>query len=530
MIAVIAAAAIISWINAATSTYKYPHSFKMNSPHHIENPDVILIGSGIMSATLGVVLKELDPSLKIQLYEAADGLAHEASDGWHNAGTGHAGLCELSYTPDYGPDGEVQVDKAIEIFNQFEQSLQLWGHAIRKGMIANPKDFINPVPHLSFVYGQEQVDFLRSRHRQMSKHHFYSEMEYTEDRDKIREWAPLILKGRDPQEPVAMTRMPHGTDVNFGALSAGLIEWLGKQDGCGYKVLHRVTDLKRSSSGGWNVSVKDAQTGKTFTNSTKFVFIGAGGGSLPLLQKSGIAEAKGFGGFPIGGQWLISDNPELVEQHNAKVYGMSPGAAPTMAVPHLDTRVIDGKNALLFGPYAAWTTKFLHEKGSCFDLPGSIRFDNIGSLIKVGIHNIPLVRYLIQQGTQSMQTRMGELRKFYPDAKVEDWKLIDAGIRVQAIKKEDGDAGIVHFGTEMVTDADCSISALLGASPGASVSTNIIVEIVETCFAKQLENTECKERMKAMIPSYDEDLRDPSKAERQAALNREALQSLQVMS
>jgi len=502
----------------------------MKSEDHIENPDVVLIGSGIMSATLGLVLKEIDPSLRIQLYECADKLGEEASNGWHNAGTGHAGLCELSYTPDYGPDGEVAVDKAIEIFNQFEQSLQLWGYAVRKGIIKEPKDFINPVPHLSFVYGQEQVDFLRSRHRQMSKHHFFREMEYTEDRAKIREWAPLILEGRDPEEPVAMTRMPEGTDVNFGALASLLIQWLGQQEGCGFASGHRVTDLSRIAEGGWQVEVKNLATGASFKNTAKFVFIGAGGGSLPLLQQSGIPEAKGFGGFPIGGQWLVSHTPELVDQHNAKVYGMSPGAAPTMAVPHLDTRIIDGKKSLLFGPYAAWTTKFLHEKGSLFDLPGSIRPDNIASLIKVGIHNIPLVRYLIQQGTQSMKTRMGELQKFYPAARESDWKLIDAGIRVQAIKKEDGDAGIVHFGTEVVTDADRSLSALLGASPGASVSTNIIVEIIQKCFSEKLADKACHERMKTMIPSFDVDLIPADQAELQADLSREAKRSLKLIS
>ncbi|MEO0509510.1 MAG: malate dehydrogenase (quinone) [Verrucomicrobiota bacterium] len=501
----------------------------MKSEDHIDNPDIILIGSGIMSATLGAVLKEMDPSLKIQLYECTEGLADEASNGWHNAGTGHAGLCELSYTPNYGKDGEVDVSKAIEIFNQFEQSLQFWGYAIRRGMIENPKDFINPVPHLSFVYGQEQVDFLRSRHRQMSAHHFFSDMEYTEDRDQIRQWAPLILEGRDPDEPVAMTRMAHGSDVNFGSLASLLIQWLGKQEGCGFATLHRVTDLTRNADGGWDAEVKNLDTGARFKNTAKFVFIGAGGGSLPLLQKSGIAEAKGFGGFPIGGQWLVSDKAELVEQHNAKVYGMSPGAAPTMAVPHLDTRIIDGKKALLFGPYAAWTTKFLHEKGSMLDLPGSIRSDNIGSLIKVGIHNIPLVRYLIQQGTQSMTTRMSELQNFFPDAKEEDWKLIDAGIRVQAIKKEDGDAGIVHFGTEVVTDADRSLSALLGASPGASVSTNIIVEVIRKCFDEKLKGADSHARMKAIIPSYDEDLRPSESAEKQSMLNHEAMESLQLI-
>lgn len=499
----------------------------MKSDKHIENPDVILIGSGIMSSTLGALLKELDPSLKIQLYEVTDGFGEEASNGWNNAGTGHAGLCELSYTPDYGPDGEVAVDKAIEIFHLFEHSKQFWGYAARTGMIDKVEEFINPVQHLSFVYGQEQVDFLRSRHRQMSKHHFFKDMVYTEDRSQIDEWAPLILNSRG-DEPIAMTRMEHGTDVNFGTLSAKLVQWLGKQPDCGYATQHRVTDLTKRGNR-WEVEVKDLGSNRKFLNTASFVFIGAGGGSLPLLQKSGIAEAKGFGGFPIGGQWLISKKPELVKQHEAKVYGMSPGAAPTMAVPHLDTRIIDGEKSLLFGPYAAWTTKFLHKKGSLMDLPGSIRMDNIASLLKVGLHNIPLVRYLIQQGTQSMETRMKELRNFYPGAKTEDWELIDAGIRVQAIKKEDGDAGIVHFGTEVVTSADKSISALLGASPGASVSTNIILEVIQKCFAEKLRDSEGHKRMKAMIPTYDVNLVLPENADLQKETSEEAMRSLKLI-
>lgn len=496
----------------------------MKSTHHIEDPDVVLIGTGIMSSTLGAMLKELDPTLKIQLYEMTEGFGEEASSGWHNAGTGHAGLCELSYTPDYGPDGEVAVGKAIEIFNQFEQSKQFWAYAVRTGMLSNTADFINPVPHLSFVYGQEQVDFLRSRFKQMKAHHFYEAMTYTEDRDEIEALAPLLVEGRD-DTPIAVTKMELGTDVNFGALSGKFVEWLGKQAGAGYATSHRVLDITKSN-GRWTLKIKDLVSGRVFTNTAKFVFIGAGGGSLPLLQKSGIAEAKGFGGFPIGGQWLVCDKPEIVEKHMAKVYGMSPGAAPTMAVPHLDTRIINGKKALLFGPYAAWTTKFLHVKGSITDLPASIRTDNIASLVKVGLHNIPLVRYLIQQGTQSMKTRMGELLKFYPAANPEDWELIDAGIRVQAIKKEDGDAGIVHFGTEVITSQDRSISALLGASPGASVSTNIIVEVVKRCFAEKLATPEGHERMKAMVPSYDEDLSLPEHAKRQRTLSEEAFKTL----
>lgn len=496
----------------------------MKSKNQIQDPDVLLIGSGIMSATLGAMLKVLNPDLRIQLYEMTEEFGQEASNGWHNAGTGHAGLCELSYTPNYGPDGKVDVSKAFEIFHQFEHSKQFWGYAARTGMIEETKDFINPVPHLSFVYGQEQVDFLKSRFEQMQAHHFFKDMVYTEDREQIREWAPLLLETRD-DTPIALTKMDQGTDINYGSLSAKLIHWLGNQEGCGYATRHRVTDLNKDGEG-WRVNVKDLETKKTLTTKAKFVFIGAGGGSLPLLQKAGLKESKGFGGFPIGGQWLICDKPEIVEKHMAKVYGMSPGAAPTMAVPHLDTRIIDGKKSILFGPYAAWTTKFLHLEGKFTDLPSSIRPDNIASLIKVGLHNIPLVRYLIQQGTQSMKTRMTELKAFFPDAKEEDWRLIDAGIRVQAIKKEDGDAGIVHFGTEVLTAEDLSLSSLLGASPGASVSTNIILQVIKRCFADTLSTPEGHARMKAMVPSYDEDLTQPGLADRQRELSDEAFKSL----
>jgi len=492
-----------------------------------DQPDVVLIGSGIMSATLGGVLKNLKPDLKIQLFESADKLSPEASDGWHNAGTGHAGICELSYTPSRGNDGEVDVRKAISIYQEFEHSKQFWGYCVRRGIIPDPSSFINPVPHIAFVYGQPQVEFLRSRYKGMHAHHFFESMVHTEDRETLRKWAPLLLEGRDPSEPIGATKMDIGSDVNFGSLARQLVQWLGKQPGCSYATGQRVVDLNETSEG-WKVIVMDMKTKQRRTVTTKFVFIGAGGGSLPLLQASGIAESKGFGGFPIGGQWLICDNPEFVEKHRAKVYGMSPGAAPTMAVPHLDLRIIDGKKALLFGPYAAWTTKFLHETGKWTDLPGSIRPDNVASLIKVGLYNIPLVRYLIQQGTQSMTTRMKELKHFFPAADAKDWKLIDAGIRVQAIKKEDGDAGIVHFGTEVVTNAKKNISALLGASPGASVSTHIILQVVKKCFAAELASADGQSRMKQMVPTYDQDLIPASMAERQRAVALEAERSLRL--
>jgi malate dehydrogenase (quinone) len=499
----------------------------MKQSKHIENPDVILIGSGIMSGNLGTMLKCLDPDLTIQLYEVTEGLSQESSDGWNNAGTGHAGICELSYTPHREPDGTVDVTKAIEIFEQFERSKQFWSYAVAQGMVDNPKEFINPVPHLSFVHGQEQVDYLKARHAAMSAHHFFREMEYSTDRATIAGWAPLLLEGR-ANVPIAATKMDAGTDVNFGNISRKLLGWLSRQDGCGIASNHRVVDLKKTG-GGWELSIKDLATNQIRKNRAKFVFVGAGGGSLRVLQKAGIPESKGLGGFPIGGKWLVCDNQAIVRKHQAKVYGQALEAAPTMAVPHLDTRILDGRRTLLFGPFASWTTKFLHKKGSWTDLFLSVKPDNIATLITIGIHNLDLVKYLIQQGTQSMAGRMEVLRIFYPAAKPEDWKLIDAGIRVQTIKKtHGGEAGIVHYGTEVITNADRSISALLGASPGASVSVHIVLEVIKTCLPQLLQSSEGKTLMKAMIPTYDEDIKLPQNAERFRELSRKAEEILQL--
>ncbi|MFD0894272.1 malate dehydrogenase (quinone) [Luteolibacter ambystomatis] len=492
----------------------------MKHNSHIQNPDVILIGSGVMSSNLGAMLKRLEPSLSIQVYEVTDELAQESSHGWNNAGTGHAGICELSYTPKAEADGTVNAANPIKIFEQFDHSKQFWAYAVEEGMISNPKEFINPVPHISFVHGQAQVDFLKARHAAMSAHHFFAEMEYSTDRDTIASWAPLLLAGRG-EVPIAATKMDGGTDVNFGEVSRKLLGWLAQQPGCGVASRHRVTNLTKKD-GRWEVVVKNLETGESFENTAKFVFVGAGGGSLPLLQKSGIPEAKGLGGFPIGGQWLVCDNPEIVAKHQAKVYGQALDAAPTMAVPHLDTRILDGKKTLLFGPFAAWTTKFLNKEGSFLDLPLSVKPDNLATLVKIGISNLDLVKYLVQQGTQSMQDRMEVLHVFYPAAKANDWKLIDAGIRVQAIKKTDGEAGIVHYGTEVITNEDRSISALLGASPGASVSVNIVLQVVKTCFAKLLETPEGRARMTAMIPTWDEDIKLPEKADRFRSVSRHA--------
>jgi len=448
-----------------------------------ESVDALLVGAGIMSATLGVLLKALDPAIKLQIVELQASGAVESSNPWNNAGTGHAGLCELNYTPQ-AADGTVDIQKAVLINSQFEVSKQLWRWLAESGAFSSPKDFINPIPHLSFVRGEGHIRFLKTRFEKLREHHAFASMAYREDLASLRNWMPLMMQGRDDSERLAATYMAGGTDVNFGALTARLLEWLERQDNARLLCNQKVTGLVRSGEG-WKVDIRDTQNGGERQVKARFVFLGGGGGALPLLQLSGIAEGKGYGGFPVSGQWLRCDNPEVVQQHKAKVYSMAAVGAPPMSVPHLDTRVVDGQTSLLFGPYAGFSTKFL-KHGSCLDLPLSIRLSNLGPMLAVGRSNLDLTQYLVKQSLQSQEQRLEALRSFYPTLSAEDWRLEVAGQRVQIIKKDPHKGGILQFGTELVSAADGSLAALLGASPGASVAVSIMLELLERCFAGRI--------------------------------------------
>ncbi len=472
-------------------------------------PDILLIGGGIMSAHLGAMLKQLDPRLSIHVVEAAADLAGESSDGWNNAGTGHAGLCELNYTPRPAVAGApIEVSKAVEIFARFEQSKQFWSYAVAHGLAPRPADFIRAVPHLSFVRGARDLAYLRARHAALSAHPFFRSMAFTADRAVLRDWAPLLVDGRR-EEPVAATKIDGGTDVNFGELSRQLLAWLAAQENCSVITGQRVTRLRRATAG-WDVTIRDTISGESRTTRAKFVFVGAGGGTLPLLQSSGLRVAQGLAAFPIAGQWLVCENPAVVARHFAKVYGPPPPDSGALGGPHLDARHLHGKRVLLFGPFATWTTKFLHRTGRVTDLLSSLRPDNLATLLRTGLHNRVLVAFLVQQALQSMDTRLRALREFYPEAQSADWRLVDAGIRVQALKR--ADAGRLSFGTEVVTAPDRSLAALLGASPGASVSAHIALQIIQTCFPDRLATIDGRPRMQAMIPSFDVDLTAPSAA------------------
>ena len=397
------------------------------------NPDVVLIGAGIMSATLGVLLKQLQPNLTIEIFERLDVAAAESSDAWNNAGTGHSAFCELNYTPELA-DGSIDTSKATKIAESFEESKQFWAHLIKNNLIDIPESFIRRIPHMSFVWGENNVQYLKKRYEALTKCHLFKGMEYSEDLQQLTKWIPLIMEGRNSTEKLAATYMPIGTDVNFGALTRCMFDYLKKTDGVNLHFGHEVKKLRQVEDGTWRIKVKNLDTDDKVKLNAKFVFIGAGGGSLPLLLKSGIPEGKGFGGFPVSGQWLVCKNPDIIARHQAKVYGKAAVGSPPMSVPHLDTRVINGEKALLFGPYAGFSTKFL-KTGSFMDLPLSIKANNLRPMIIAGLKNIPLTRYLIHEVRQSPADRMESLRAFVPQARMEDWKLEVAGQRVQVIKK-----------------------------------------------------------------------------------------------
>ncbi|BFL67040.1 malate:quinone oxidoreductase [Staphylococcus capitis] len=459
--------------------------------------DVILIGGGIMSATLGTLLKELSPEKEIKLFERLDQPGEESSNVWNNAGTGHSSLCELNYTKE-GKDGSVDITKAIKINEQYQVSKQFWTYLVRTGQLDSPGKFIQSVPHMSFVKGENNVRFLKSRVDSLQKNLLFEKMEISEDPEKIKKWVPLMMEGRKSEEPIAITYDETGTDVNFGALTKKLISNLQeKHVEVNYK--HEVQDIKKQDNGNWNVVIKDLTSGQITNYETEFVFIGAGGASLPLLQKTGIKESKHIGGFPVSGLFLRCKNPDVIKQHHAKVYGKAEVGAPPMSVPHLDTRFVNGERSLLFGPFAGFSPKFL-KTGSYLDLIKSVKPNNIVTMLSAGVKEFNLTKYLVSQLMLSNEERIDDLRVFFPEAKDEDWEVITAGQRVQVIKDTDKSKGNLQFGTEVITSEDGTLAALLGASPGASTAVDIMFDVLQRCYQSEFSDWESK--IKEMVPSF----------------------------
>lgn len=470
--------------------------------------DVVLIGAGIMSATLGSMLHELDPDLSIEIFEKMGAVAQESSGARNNAGTGHAAFAELNYTPELH-DGSIDIKKAVEISEAFEVSKQFWAYQVGRKNLLSPRSFIHSVPHMSFVAGDQHVAYLKKRHAALSKQPFFQGMEYSEDHRQIMKWIPLVMEGRNPTQKVAATRMRLGVDIDFGALTRGLIDGLLKSNNSKLHLNQDVLGFRHNEDGTWTVLIKDLKDNSQKSIKAKVVFIGAGGGALALLQKSGIKEAEGLGGFPVGGAWLVTDNADLIEHHAAKVYGQASVGSPPMSVPHLDTRYINGKKALLFGPFATFSTKFL-KNGSWLDLPKSINFSNALPMLEAGFHHLDLVSYLVKQVLLTEKQRLESLQEYVPNARLKDWSLEIAGQRVQVIKKDPKKGGILQFGTEVVSSKDGSMVALLGASPGASIAVKIMLDVLQRSFKEKFNTPQWQEKLRQMIPSYGQSLaKDP---------------------
>jgi malate dehydrogenase (quinone) len=474
-----------------------------------ENPDVALIGAGIMSATLGTILKELESTLDVVMFERLHDCALESSEAWNNAGTGHAANCELNYTPRRS-DGSIDISTALQVNTEFDLSRELWSHLVTKGAIKDPRAFIEPCPQMSFVWGDENVAFLRDRYQAMSAHHCYHGMEYSDEHSQIADWVPLVMEGRDKQQPIAATRMITGTDIDYGALTHLLVSQLQAQPDFSVHYQHQVTGLERLENGRWSVTVEDGEGGGKQTVSAKFVFIGAGGGALELLEKSGIPAGHGYAGFPVSGVWLRCDVGEVSARHHAKVYGKAAEGSPPMSVPHLDTRMIAGQRSLLFGPYAGFSTKFL-KHGSYADLFRSIEPGNIRPMLAVARDDWRLAEYLIGQVLQTGSHQFKVLEQFFPEARRQDWREAVAGQRVQIIKPDQDRTGVLEFGTELIGSADNSIVALLGASPGASTAAYIAFQVLEKCFGAELAGS-WRGRLKTIIPTYGIDLKQDAAA------------------
>ena len=469
-----------------------------------QKTDFLLIGGGIMSASLGTWLQELQPEWKQVMVEKLDGVALESSNGWNNAGTGHSANMELNYTPER-PDGTIDVSKALDINEQFMISRQFWSAQVKRGILNDPHAFINSTPHMSFVWGDKNVNYLQKRYDALQQTTLFQGMKFSTDHAQIQQWAPLVMNGRDANQKVAATWTPVGTDVNYGEITRQLIGSLKKNSNFSLQTSSEVTEFKRNDDNSWHVTIKDINNGSGHAIDAKYVFIGAGGGALKLLQQTGISEAENYAGFPVGGSFLMTENPEITKQHLEKVYGQASVGAPPMSVPHLDARFIDGKRVVLFGPFATFSTKFL-KNGSIFDLLSTTTTSNFIPMTDVGLDNFDLVKYLISQVMLSDDDRFASLKEYYPLAQKADWKLIQAGQRVQIIKKDPEKGGVLKLGTEVVVDKQRTISALLGASPGASTAAPITLNVIKQMFPEQFNSPEWQSKIRDIVPSYGQKL------------------------
>lgn len=452
---------------------------------------VIVIGAGIMGTTFAVLAKELAPELDVTILERLEGPGAGNSWVFNNAGTGHEANCELNYTP---VDEEViSVEKALKIHAQFNVAKQFWAYLVNKGAIQDPKTFINQTKHCTIV-SESAIEELRLRFKEMSAHHFFEHMQYSEDFDEIERWLPYLMEGRPRHEKMAATVIETGTDVNFGALTEQMANYAVNELGVKIEYGTHVKRVHRSPAGSWLVETE--RMGNAVQYKADVLFVGAGGGAFPLLKKSHLPFRARFSGFPVGGRFLqAAITREQADQYRAKTYGKAKVGAPPMSVPHLDLRVANGQHYLLFGPFASF--KPVLEKGRGFiDYLRSMRLHDLPGLLNVALEHFPLVKYLVSETFKGESSMLAELENFAPGiSRKFDWKAVEAGQRVQIIK--DGD---LQMGTEIIVSSDKTYGTLLGASPGASVSPEVMLRCLEQLLPAVVAGDEARQKLKDIFP------------------------------
>mmetsp|Transcript_82104 Transcript_82104/g.145559 ORF Transcript_82104/g.145559 Transcript_82104/m.145559 type:complete len:566 (+) Transcript_82104:69-1766(+) len=473
------------------------------SPPEPRPVDAVFIGGGIVSTTTALILKKLQPDWTIVIIERLGAVGEESSHGFSNAGTGHSGFCEPNYTPAIVKDGKetVKIDKPIFACESFMAGRQFWASLVTEGLVKDPTSFIRSAPHIAFGPGEEKKKTIVKRFEAMKPQPLFATMEFSDDPKVMTKWAPLVMEGRDPSQPCAMTYVKEGTDVDFGALTKACCEAFIKLGG-DLRLFSEVTKIKEDVDHSWMVTTRKCDAGRGYrVYKSKFVFVGAGGWSLPMLQMSGIPQIKGYNALSVDGEWAVCQNPAVVNRHPVKVYAPGPVGAPPMSMPHIDAREIGGKKMLLFGPWCQWTPRFL-KKGKMTDAFRVFKPHNIMPLATAGLKNLDLGVFLLRQMTTSYPQRFEEIKEYYPKADPDDWTFVPAAVRAQIIKR-DGKSkicGALQFGTEVISNDSGTLAGLMGASPGASTVVQIALDVLRRCYKDVFPTWEAD--IKKMIPSF----------------------------
>ncbi len=216
---------------------------------------------------------------------------------------------------------------------------------MRNGVLKNPRSFINHTPHMSFVWGDENVAYLEKRYEALKASPLFAGMQYSTDPEQIKKWVPLMMEGRDPSQKIGATWSPLGTDMEFGEITRQFVSHLKSTPNFDLQVSSEVDAIERNSDGSWRVSYSNSANGSEHTIDAKFVFIGAGGGALHLLQMSAFRKLKTTAVSPVGGSFLVNENPDVSMLHLAKAYGKASVALSPPCPCRISTRASSAASA-----------------------------------------------------------------------------------------------------------------------------------------------------------------------------------------